>query len=151
MDDVAAAHAGDASSPVPVLVAGAVVRRRNDVLVVRRDDAAAERRWAVPTAVVRSGATLVESAVGAVADSTGLRGVAGAFLGWYESIPEDTAAAPHEVVMCFEVVLLGDEHPTPGADVTDAVWMPAWDVAELPLVDGLAELLSGQGVIDTLT
>ena len=37
-----------------------------------------------------------------------------------------------------------------GSDCTDARWVPLDDVAELDLVDGLAEFLHEHGVLDTI-
>ncbi|UDY36373.1 NUDIX hydrolase [Dermatobacter hominis] len=134
----------------PVVVAGAVATRGNDLLVVRRDGGPAEGRWSVPLARVAGGETMVEAAVRAVAEQTGLGALSGPFLGWYESIRTADPGGAHEVVACFTSVILDAVDPTAGAEVAEARWMPVWDVAELPLVDGLAELLAEHGVIDTL-
>ncbi len=94
---------------------------------------------------------LVEAAVRAVAEMTGLSAVAAPFLGWYEWIPERRDDPdPHRVVMCFELVVLDDREPVRSPELAEACWMPVWDVSELPLADGLAELLAEHGVIDTL-
>lgn len=137
---------------VPTLSAGAVVSRRNDLLVVRHHTGAIEGRWSVPTAKVRRGEMLVEASVRAVGEDTGLPAVAGPFLGWYESLASDPAVEDgHRITMCFGAVVLDDGEPVPGGDLVDARWMPVWDVSELPLVDGLVELLAENGVIDTLS
>ncbi len=135
----------------PILLAGAVVSCRNDLLVVEVDETPARRRWSVPTAPVRPGESLVECAVRAVQVTTGLAALSGEFLGWFESFPNRTASdESHHVVMCFEAVVLDPVVPTPGPGVAEARWMPVWEVSELPLADGLACLLSEHGVIDTL-
>lgn len=132
----------------PEVLAGAVVTRRNDLLVVRD---AAGAPWSVPTSRIRGGETVLEASVRAVADSTGMTGLAAPFLGWYESIgaPPEPGGG-HRIVLCYEVVVLDATNPEPGDQVDDARWMPVWEVSELPLADGLAELLAEHGVIDTL-
>lgn len=135
------------------MLAGAIVTRRNDLLVVGHTDRTAERRWSVPTSTVRRGESLVECAVRAVEESTALSGLGGAFLGWFESFPQGRGSDDdHQVVMCFEVVVLDafDPAPASGPGSAEARWMPVWEVSELPLADGLAGLLADRGVIDTL-
>lgn len=46
---------------------------------------------------------------------------------------------------------MDDRTPTAGPDVVEARWIAVWDFSELPLADGLAELLAEHGIIDTLT
>ena len=135
----------------PVVRAGAVATRGNDLLVVRRDQGPTEGRWSVPVARIAGGETMVEAVVRAVATQCGLDALSGPFLGWFESIrSDDDRLVDHDVVACFQAGVLEDAAPVAGHDVAEASWMPVWDVAELPLVDGLAELLAEHGVIDTL-
>lgn len=135
----------------PTLLAAAIVAGRNDLLVVRRSGVSVPERWSVPTAVVRSGEMLVEAAVRAVEECTGIPAVSGAFIGWYEAVPPGPDDAGHRVVMCFTVVPMEETEPVPGPGLDEARWMPVWDVSELPLVDGLAELLADTGITDTIT
>ena len=130
----------------PVLLVGAVATTGNDLLVVRRRSDHVEGLWSVPTTPVAVGETLVEAAARSVKDQAALDGLAGPFLGWWESIGRDH----HDVVACFRTVVLDQQDPVAGPDVVEARWMPVWDVAELPLTDGLAELLVDHDVIDTL-
>lgn len=110
----------------------------------------------MPSAPVRGGETMVEAVVRAVRSLTGLDALCGAFLGWYEVLPAESdrgstrRGTPHEVVACFRAVSLEPDEPTPGSGAIEARWMAAWDVSELPLADGLAELLAEHGFIDTL-
>ena len=55
------------------------------------------------------------------------------------------------MVVDFQVTLL-DPHQEPqaGSDVSDARWVPVWDVAALDLTPGLAEFLSANEIIDTI-
>lgn len=130
----------------PVLSVGAVATTGNDLLVVRRRSDDVEGLWSVPTTAVTAGETMVEAAARSVAEQAGLGALSGPFLGWWESIGDDR----HDVVACFSSVVLDRDEPVAGPDVVEARWMPVWDVAELPLTDGLAELLADHGVIDTL-
>lgn len=145
-----------AEEPPPVLRAAAVVAHGNDLLMVRSADGGAERGWSVPSAPVRGGETMVEAVVRAVRSLTGLDALCGAFLGWYEVLPAESdrgstrRGTPHEVVACFRAVSLEPDEPTPGSGALEARWLAAWDVSELPLADGLAELLVEHGFIDTL-
>lgn len=140
-----------AEEPPPVLRAAAVVAHGNDLLMVRSADGGADRGWSVPSAPVRGGETMVEAVVRAVRSLTGLDALCGASLGWYEVLPVGSErGTPHEVVACFRAVSLEPDEPTPGSGVIEARWLAAWDVSELPLADGLAELLAEHGFIDTL-
>jgi hypothetical protein len=68
-------------------------------------------------------------------------------MGWGEHIEGEF----HSVIFDFEVTLVGDDQPTAGDDAAEAVWVELHEVVELDLVDGLAELLSDNGVIATFT
>lgn len=166
----------------PVVRAGAVATRGNDLLVVRgassgpsgegprASDAAnaanaANAAWSVPSVAVRSGETLAEAVARAVRTQTGLDALGAPFLGWYEQLPSGAGRSPeeqpggadhdadgvHQIVMCFGAVVMDDGPPTAGLDVVEARWMAVWDFSELPIADGLAELLAEHGIIDTLT
>ena len=140
-----------AEDPPPVLRAAAVVAHGNDLLMVRSADGGADRGWSVPSAPVRGGETMVEAVVRAVRSLTGLDALCGTFLGWYEVMPVGSdRGTPHEVVACFRAVSLEPDEPTPGSGALEARWLAAWDVSDLPLADGLAELLAEHGFIDTL-
>jgi hypothetical protein len=55
------------------------------------------------------------------------------------------------VILDFEVTLVTDAEPTAGDDAAEVRWVDLHDVAELDLVDGLAELLHDAGIIPTFT
>ena len=82
-----------------------------------------------------------------LAEETGLEGVCGELIGWVERLGEDH----HFVILDFDVTLLEAREPTPGDDAAEALWVPLWDVAELPLVDGLAEFLHDHQILKTIT
>ena len=67
-------------------------------------------------------------------------------IGWVERFIDDR----HLVILDFRVNLLDDRPPRAGSDAQEALWVPLHDVAELDLVDGLAEFLHDHGVIATI-
>lgn len=139
----------------PMVRAAAVATRGNDVLVVQSGG-----EWSVPSVAVDVGETLAEAVARAVRTQTDLDALASPFMGWYEELPAARDAGPHDdehttgthlIVMCFGAVVMDDRTPKAGPDVVEARWMAVWDFSELPLADGLAELLAEHGIIDTLT
>lgn len=120
-------------------------------IVLVRPTGRSGARWALPGGAVRAGETLAEALVRTVADDTGADALCGPFMGWGETVdPVD-----HVVTMYFQVVVLdppeidrrsGAMPPGPaGAEVRAT---PEWEVAELPVVAGLAEFLADQGLIE---
>ena len=93
------------------------------------------------------GETLIEAAVRELHEETGLEGVCGPLIDWVEFFEDDH----HSIIFDFEVTLLGDDEAVAGDDAVEVRWVDLPDVAELPLVDGLAELLSDAGIIPTFT
>ena len=57
----------------------------------------------------------------------------------------------HFVILDFEVTLVGDDQPVAGDDAAEAAWVDLHEVAELTLVEGVAELLHDNGIIATFT
>jgi 8-oxo-dGTP diphosphatase len=92
---------------------------------------------------------LIEAVTRELREETGLEGVCGPSLGWTEHIDPDEEA--HIVILAFEVTLVGDDEPLAGDDAAEAIWVELHEVAEMDLVDGLAELLYDQGIIATFT
>jgi len=129
----------------PILGVGAVLVDHD--LLVRRGRGPAQGEWSVPGGKVEQGEALVEAVTRELREETGLEGVCGPLLGWAERIEPGA----HYVIMDFEVTLVGDDTPTAGDDAAEAVWVELHEVAERPLVDGLAELLHDNGIIATFT
>ena len=132
--------------PRPEVCVGAVAVRRNDLLMIRRGHGPGAGEWSVPGGRVERGETLAEAVVREVHEETGLEVVCGAMMGWVERIAVDH----HFVILDFEVVVISQEDPVAGSDAAEARWVPAWEVPELPLVEGLAEFLADHDVIDTV-
>jgi mutator protein MutT len=131
----------------PVVGVGAVAVHDDRLLLIRRGRGPAQGFWSVPGGRVDPGETLAEAVVRELAEETGLEGVCGDFLGWVERIDADY----HFVILDFFVTILDPGGPVPGDDAAEVAWVPLADVAERPLVEGLAEFLHETGVIPTIT
>ena len=64
---------------------------------------------------------------------------------------ERISAEYHYVILDFEVTIMDRREPVAGDDAAEARWVLVSDVAELNLVDGLAEFLHDHGIIPTIT
>jgi 8-oxo-dGTP diphosphatase len=97
---------------------------------------------------VERGELLAEAIVRELAEETGLEGVCGELVGWVERLGD----GHHFVILDFAVQLL-DPAATPvaGDDAQEVAWVPLDQVAERPVVEGLAEFLHEHGIIPTIT
>ena len=125
---------------------GAVVVNDDCLLLVRRGHGPAAGEWSVPGGRVEPGELLAEAVVRELREETGIDAVCGPFLGWVERI-DDTH---HQVIMDFHATAWSDDDPVAGTDAAEARWVPLHEVAELNLVDGLAEFLHEHGILDTI-
>lgn len=131
----------------PQVCVGAVAVANDCLLMIERANPPGKGLWSIPGGRVEPGETLAAAVVRELYEETGLEGVCDRFLGWVERIDDDY----HFVILDFAVVLLDDAQPHAGADAGAAEWVPVTDVAERPLVDGLAEFLHEVGVLPTIT
>ncbi len=134
--------------PAPTRVetcVGAVAIDAGQLLLIRRGRGAEVGRWSVPGGRVEPGETLAEATLRELREETGLEAVCGDFLGWVERIDGDH----HFVVLDFLVLVLDDAEPRAGDDAAEVAWVPLGDVAEMPLVEGLAEFLHDHGILPT--
>ena len=131
----------------PVVAVGAVVVDNDRLLLVRRGKAPAAGLWSVPGGRVEHGETLIEATVRELREETGLDGVCGPLIDWGEFFEGDH----HSIVFDFEVTLVGHDEPVAADDASEVRWVDLNDVAELHLVDGLAEMLHDAGIIPTFT
>ena len=131
---------------MPQVCVGAVVVDDGRLLLIRRGRGPAAGQWSVPGGRVEAGETVGEAVVRELAEETGLEGVCGGLLGWVERIGSDH----HFVILDFEVEVLEPDSPVAGDDAVEVAWVPLGDVAELDLVEGLAEFLHEHGVLDTI-
>ena len=130
----------------PEVCVGAVVVVDDDLLLIRRGRGAAQGEWSVPGGRVEAGELLAEAVVRELLEETGLEGVCEDLVGWAERIGDDH----HYVILDFRVTLLERTEPTAGDDAAEARWVPLADVAELNLVEGLAEFLHDHGIVRTI-
>ena len=126
---------------------GAIVVTDDELLLIRRGHGPGAGEWSVPGGRVEGGEMLAEAVVREVAEETGLEAICGSLVGVAERIHDDR----HFVILDFHVTVLERQEPTAGDDAVEARWVPLADVAELRLVDGLAEFLHEHGIIPTIT
>ena len=131
----------------PIVAVGAVVVDHDRLLLVRRGRGPAAGWWSVPGGRVEAGETLAEAITRELREETGLDGVCGPLIGWVERFLDDE----HYVILDFEVTIVGEDQPVAGDDAAEAAWVDLHQVAELPLVEGLAEFLGDHGIIATFT
>lgn len=131
---------------IPEVCVGAVAVDGDRLLLVRRGRGPAAGAWSIPGGRVHPGETLAEAVVRELAEETGLEGVCGELLGWLERIGPDH----HFLIMDFVVDVLDPYEPRAGDDAAEAAWVPLGQVAELKLVEGLAEFLREHGILPTI-
>lgn len=127
---------------------GAVAVRDDELLLVRRGRGPAAGEWSLPGGRVEVGEDLREAVVREVAEETSLEVVVSGFVGWAERIDLDADPPYHFVILDFAVDLLDPtQSPRPGDDAAEVDWVARDDLAELRLVDGLAEFLTDAGIL----
>jgi ADP-ribose pyrophosphatase YjhB (NUDIX family) len=132
--------------PTPSVCVGAIAIDDGRLLLVRRGQAPGLGRWSVPGGRVEPGETLQEAVVRELLEETGVEGVCMGLVGVAEAIDDDH----HHVILDYAVEVLAPAPPSAGSDATEARWVSLADVAELDLVEGLAEFLHEHGVIETI-
>jgi 8-oxo-dGTP diphosphatase len=137
-------------TPGPELCVGAIVVLDGALLLVQRAFAPGAGEWSVPGGRVERGETLVEAVVRELAEETGLEGICGELVGIVERFDDDADGSTHYVILDFRVTVIDDAEPRAGSDAVDARWVPLEDVAEMLLVDGLAEFLHEHGILRTI-
>ena len=131
----------------PEVCVGAVAVDNDRLLLVRRGHGAAAGEWSVPGGRVEAGETLVEAVVRELLEETGVEGVCNDLIGWVERINDDG----HYVILDFRVDVLEESEPVAGDDAAEAAWVPLSEVADLLLVEGLAEFLHENGILEVIT
>ncbi len=117
------------------------------LLLIRRGHGPAAGEWSIPGGRVNAGETLAEAVVRELVEETGVEAVCDSLLGWVERIGDGY----HYVIFDFLVTILSGDAPVAGDDAAEARWIPLDQVAELRLVEGLAEFLHDNGIIDVIT
>lgn len=131
----------------PIVAVGAVVVDGDRLLLVRRGHGPAAGEWSVPGGRVEHGETLAEAVTRELREEAGVEAVCGPLLFWAERIDGDA----HYVILDFEATLVGSDQVVAGDDAAEAAWVDLHEVAEMALVDGLAERLHDHGIIATFT
>jgi mutator protein MutT len=130
----------------PEVCVGAIAVDNDRLLLVRRGHGAAAGEWSVPGGRVEAGETLVEAVVRELLEETGIEGVCNDLIGWVERIDDDS----HYVILDFRVDVLESTEPVAGDDAAVAAWVPLHEVADLLLVEGLAEFLHENGILEVI-
>jgi ADP-ribose pyrophosphatase YjhB (NUDIX family) len=114
------------------------------LLLLRR--AASRHAWSLPGGPLLVRELLAEAVVRSVGEQAGVEAICGELLGPSEAVELDAA---HEVTLAYRVTLLEAEEPVSGPEVVEARWVPLEVVGDLPLEQGLAELLHDHEIIAT--
>jgi ADP-ribose pyrophosphatase YjhB (NUDIX family) len=130
----------------PILAVGAVALHDGSLLLVRRGHGPAAGEWAVPGGRVERGELLAAAVVRELREETSLEGICGELLGWAERLDDPE----HFVILDFRVTVLAHGSPVAGDDAAEVRWVPLEEVADLNLVEGLAEALHAWGVLPTI-
>jgi len=125
---------------------GAITVYDDELLLIQRDTEPGRGEWSVPGGRVEGGELLAEAVVREVREEAGVEVVCGPLVGVVERIDHDR----HFVILDFSATVLDPTEAVAGDDAAAARWVPLADVAELPLVEGLAEFLHEHGVIPTI-
>jgi 8-oxo-dGTP diphosphatase len=131
----------------PELCVGAIAVSDDHILLIRRGRSPGKGLWSVPGGRVESGEAMAEAVVRELREETGIETVCEDLVGWVERMGHGY----HFVIFDFRVTILGDVEPRAGDDAAEAAWVPLYDVAELPLVEGLAEFLHDHGILSTFS
>lgn len=136
----------------PELCVGGIAVLDGRLLLIRRGHGPAAGQWSVPGGRVEAGELLAEAVVREVREETGLECVCGSLVGWVELLDDDSEpGSGHFVILDFDVTVLDDRPPVAGTDAAEAAWVELSEVADLHLVDGLAEFLHEHGYLDVIT
>jgi 8-oxo-dGTP diphosphatase len=130
----------------PEVCVGAIAVDDGRILLIRRGRGPAAGSWSVPGGRVEWGETLAEAVLRELAEETGLEGVCDELIGWVERIGDGR----HYVILDFRVTVLDQDDPVAGDDAAEAAWVSLDDIAQLALVDGLAEFLHEHGILDVI-
>jgi ADP-ribose pyrophosphatase YjhB (NUDIX family) len=127
----------------PEVCVGAVAVAGDRLLLVRRGREPGRGLWSVPGGRVEAGESLVEAVERELAEETGVVARCGPLLGVAERRDGD-----HHYVILDYLVEVGEAVAlVPGTDADEAAWVPLAEVADWPLVTGLAGFLAANGVL----
>ncbi len=131
----------------PEICVGAVVVDEDRLLMIRRGHGPAAGEWSVPGGRVERGELMVEALVREVLEETGLEIVVDDYIGYVERISDDA----HFVIHDFHATAFDTEPLRAGDDAEEVMWVDLPAVADLNLVEGLAEFLADHHIIPLIT
>ncbi|MBX9760026.1 MAG: NUDIX domain-containing protein [Beijerinckiaceae bacterium] len=126
----------------PILAASAAVFRDGLVLLGSRRNPPYDQVFSLPGGLVETGESLEEAALREVEEETGVRGEIVAFNGWREVLrrDDDGRVQRHYVIASFAARWVSGEGEA-GEELGRVIWADEAQVRELPLTQGLSELL----------
>ncbi len=131
----------------PQVCVGAVVVDDDRLLLIRRGHGPAAGEWSVPGGRVELGELMVEALVREVKEETGLDVAVGDYIGYVERVGDEH----HFVIHDFHATAFDTEPLIAGDDAAEVRWVDLSAVADLNLVEGLAEFLADHHVIELFT
>ena len=126
----------------PLVGAGAVIVRDNQVVLVRRGRPPLAGEWSIPGGVVKLGETLRQAAEREAREETGLEIEAGEVLEVFESITPDAQGKTcyHYVIVDFFCRVKSGELRA-GGDALEAKWCRAEELAEQRVSEAVSKVI----------
>ena len=126
----------------PLVGAGAVIVRGDQVVLVRRGHPPLAGEWSIPGGAVKLGETLRQAAEREALEETGLEIEAGEVLEVFESITPDSEGKTwyHYVIVDFRCRLKSGELGA-GGDALEAKWCRAEELGELKISDAATTVI----------
>ena len=126
----------------PLVGAGAVIVRGDQVVLVRRGRPPLAGEWSIPGGVVKLGETLRQAAEREAREETGLEIEAGEVLEVFESITPDAAGKTcyHYVIVDFLCGLKSGELRA-GSDALEVKWCRAEELAEMKVSEAATKVI----------
>jgi ADP-ribose pyrophosphatase YjhB (NUDIX family) len=115
------------------------------LLLVRRGREPGRGLWSIPGGRVEAGESLVDAVERELVEETGIAARCGPLLG----VAEHREGDHHFVILDYLVEVAVAVPLVPGTDADEARWVPLGEVADMPLVPGLAGFLAANGVLTT--
>lgn len=150
-------HSEAHSVPEPAIgIGGIVFNSRNQVLLIKRDKPPARGFWSVPGGKQEAGESMAEACRREIIEETGLITEVQQIVAVVERRVENF----HYVIIDFLAQLKDRPTALPVAqsDASEARWIDVADLADYPLVEGLAEIIrrshavhvgmGGNGLVD---
>ena len=138
-----AGDTGPVTGPRIPCVGAIVTDEAGRLLLIKRGHDPEAGRWSLPGGRVEAGESDEQAVVRELREETGLRVTCGALAGFVEREMQDGAVL---VIRDYRATVAGGALQ-PGDDAADARWVSPGDMAALPLTSGLAEALTGWGVL----